>query len=377
MDLTPQRQESASRFRRFADEHVRAHSAAWDAAGRMDTKLVAVLAQEGLLAPVIAREHGGAAMDDLDYGLLCRELSAACSSTRSLVTVQGMVAHAIQRWGTPEQHARWLPGLASGDAVAGFCLTEEQTGSDAASVQTTVHFDGAGARLTGRKLWTTFGQIADLFLVIGTSERGPTAVVVPKDAPGLRTEPVQPMLGLRAAMLATVVLDDCEVPADNVLGKPGFGFSHVASTVLDHGRHSIAWGCAGIARDCLESSAAHASTREQFGFPISEHQLVRRLVSRMVVGVASAEALCEKAAAARMRRDPDAILETMSAKYLASRVAWKAASDAVQVHGAAGCTPESSVQRHLRDARIMRIIEGTDQMLELTICDLAFRRAAP
>jgi alkylation response protein AidB-like acyl-CoA dehydrogenase len=290
--------------------------------------------------------------------------------------VQNLVAHTIQRWGDPDQRARWLPKLATGEVKAAFCLTEPEVGSDGASVETSVRASDNGWVVDGTKLWVTGGRIADLFLVIGRHADGPVATLVERDAPGVTVDPVTGQLGLRAAMLADVRLADVVVPHAALLGRPGFGWSHVAATALDHGRHSVAWGCVGICRSCVEVAADYAVTRRQFGQPLAHHQLVRRMIADMTTDLAAAESLSERASTRRQSRAPSALHDTMVAKYFASGAAARASAQAVQILGAVGTSPRYPVERHFRDAKIMQIIEGSDQMQQLTIAELALRGRA-
>lgn len=367
--------ESARRdeFRSFARAEIAPCAAGFDRAGEVDEDLIVKLAGAGYLGATIAADHGGPEMDEVTYGLLCEEIGAGCSSVRSLLTVQNMVARTITRWGTAAQKEQWLPRLASGEAVAAFCLTEPETGSDAGAVST--RFDDAGDdwSITGRKLWVTFGRRADVFLVIGSADSKPVAALVPRSSEGMTLRPVEGQLGLRAAMLAEVVLEECRVPKDATVGRPGFGFSHVASTTLDHGRYSVAWGCVGIARACLDASAAYASERVQFGAPLREHQLIRRLITDMQVATDAARLMCIEAGRLRAASDPRSIESTMAAKYFASTILPRVTNDAVQVHGANGVDPAYAVERHFRDAKIMQIIEGSDQMHQLALADKALR----
>ncbi|HEX2296771.1 MAG TPA: acyl-CoA dehydrogenase family protein [Actinomycetota bacterium] len=362
-------------FRSFAAAEVAPRAAASDRAGALDDDLVAKLAGSGYLGAAIPREHRGPGMDDVTYGLLCEELGAGCSSVRSLVTVQNMVAATIARWGTAAQRDRWLPALASGDSVAAFCLTEPETGSDAGAVRTVFEDGGDDWVVTGRKLWVTFARRAGVFLVVGRAGGGPVAALVPREAAGLSLRPVDGQLGLRAAELAEVVLDRCRVPKANTLARPGFGFSHVASSALDHGRYSVAWGCVGIARACLDASAAYASERFQFGAPLRDHQLVRRMLADMQVATDAARLMCVEAGRLRTAGDPRSIEATAAAKYFASTILPGVTNDAVQVHGANGVDPEYAVERHFRDAKIMQIIEGTDQIHQLNLAEIALRGA--
>lgn len=347
-----------------------------DAAGGVDRALIGRLAGWGWLGTQVAPAWGGQGVSAAEHGRLCAEIARGSASLQALVTVQDMVAAAIQRWGTDEQRRRWLPDLAAGRTLAGLAVTEPEVGSDAAGVRAVIAECESGYEVTGRKRWVSFGQLADVFLVLGRRGDRPTALLVPRTAPGLSTTPVRDQLGLRGAMVADVDLDRCRVPADHRLGPVGAGFSHVVATALDHGRFSVAWSCVGIGQAALDASAAHAATRSQFGAPIGERQLVRRLLADMACGVRSARLLCLAAARARDRRLPSALLETVMAKYVAAREAGRATDAAVQVHGAAGCAPGAEVERLYRDARVMRIIEGTDQVLQVAIGEAVLGRGA-
>ncbi|TYB55400.1 acyl-CoA dehydrogenase [Nonomuraea sp. PA05] len=341
------------------------YAAAADLDGRMPEEAIAVLREARLLAPMVAAEHGGPGLDHAGFGEVCEAVGAVCTSLRSLITVQSMVAAAVARWGRPEQRARWLPALAGGGVLAGFCLTEAEAGSDAAAITSSLVRDGGGWRLTGRKRWVTFGQSAGLLLVLARAGEGGTAVLC-EAGPGVRRLPRAGSLGLRGAMLADLEFD-VELPDSAVLGRPGFGLATVAETALSLGRLSVAWGSAGMVRGCLEACAAHVRDRRQFGAALAEHQLVRRLIARMAVSAQAARALCREASAARDQGLADAGSLVLAAKYFAAGAAAAAGADAVQLHGADGTAAGAYAARMFRDGKIMQIIEGSDQMGELAI----------
>lgn len=231
----------------------------------------------------------------MTLGLLAAELGRACSSLRSLLTVHTMVAHAVARWGTRAQKDTWLPRLARGERIGALAVSEPGTGSDASSVTTRITPDGDDWILDGHKKWITYGESADLFLVVGRSEQGPTALLVERDTPGLRTELIEDMIGIRASMTANVYFDHCRVPGANLLARPGLGVSHVTGAALDLGRYTVGWGCVGILDACLEAATDYAADRVQFGVPIREHQLVRRMITDMYTSSRAARLLCLEA----------------------------------------------------------------------------------
>jgi alkylation response protein AidB-like acyl-CoA dehydrogenase len=367
LELTPQQREDRAAYRDFVEREIAPYADAYDREESIPSSLVGKLAARGFLGLAVPQEWGGGGRDMITYGLLHGEIGRGCSSVRSLLTVHGMVTRAIIRWGLPEQKKRWLPKLASGEVIGAFGLTETKAGSDAASVQTTAMAHGESYRLNGVKRWITFGQIADLFLIFARCEGRPAAFLVERDSPGLSVTPIKGMLGVRASMLAEVRMEDCRIPSENLVGRVGFGVSHVASHALDEGRYSVAWGCVGIAEACQSACLRYTAEREQFGAPLKDHQLIRRMLTEMITNTRAAKLLCYQAGYHKDTGDPGAMLSTLIAKYFASVSAARAANDAVQIHGANGCSDQYPVQRYMRDAKIMEIIEGSTQIQQITI----------
>jgi glutaryl-CoA dehydrogenase (non-decarboxylating) len=367
IELTPEHTSEQSSFRSFVNEEIVPFADQYDQQERIPYELIKKIARRGYLGAIAPKEDGGKGMDMITFGLLNEELGRGSSCLRSLLTVHSMVAQTILRWGSPQQRTRWARRLATGECIAAFGLTEPNAGSDARSIETTATISGDTYVLNGKKKWITFGQIADLFLVFAQCEGEPAAFLVEKECRGLSSEPIVNMLGVRASMLAELSLKDCHVPRENLIGKPGFGFSHIAASALDCGRYSVAWGCLGLAQACLEASVRYAAERKQFGSRLIEYQLIQRMITDMITNVKATRLLCLHAGRLRDIKDPAAFMETSIAKYFASLTASKASSDAVQIHGANGCSGEYSVQRYFRDAKIMEIIEGSTQMHQIDI----------
>jgi len=367
LTLTPQQKAAHAEFRAFVDEQIAPHADRLDRDERTPPEMIRELARRGYLGAVLPREGGRGPLDMITYGLLHQEIGRGCSSLRSLVTVHDMVAGAVLKWGTPAQRERWLPGLAGGDVLGAFALTEPDAGSDAKGIETRATLDGDDYILHGRKRWITYGQIADLFLLFAQCEGGPTAFLVERGTPGLTTTPITGMLGFRASMLAELHLDQCRVPRAHLLGKPGFGVTPIATMALDLGRYGVAWGCVGIAQACLEATIQYTGSRKQFGAHLKDHQLVQEKLSDMLTGIQAARLLCYQAGFSKDVRDPQALVATLMAKYFASTMVNRVAGDAVQLHGANGCSADYPVQRYLRDAKIMEIIEGSTQIQQMLI----------
>ncbi|MGC7102155.1 acyl-CoA dehydrogenase family protein [Amycolatopsis lurida] len=348
-------------------------AAGWDERGELPSEVRRAVAGAGWFGTDVAAEHGGRGGTQVELGELCAEVGGSCGSVRALITVQGMVAAALARWGTAAQRAHWLPALAAGEQLAGFAATEAGAGTELSGVDTRIERTGGGFTVTGEKRWITFGRTASVFLVLGKLDGKPATVLVEAERAGVGVEPVRGQLGLRAAMIAHARFDRVRIPAGNLVAPPGFGLSHVAATALDHGRFTVAWGCAGMAATCVADAAAHTARRQQGGVPLADHQLVRSMLARMSVDATAARQLCLAAAHARDAGEPGAVAATVMAKYAAARAAASASQDAVQLLGSAGCAPDSRAGRFFRDAKVMQIIEGSDQVAELHIAEHLLR----
>ncbi|MFE9853423.1 acyl-CoA dehydrogenase family protein [Streptomyces sp. NPDC005576] len=373
--LSPKQAGRHAEFRAFADRSLVPQADRFDREQSISRDAVADLAGQGYLGALIPKAFGGLGMDWIEYGLLTEELGRGCQSIRNFVAVDDMVAHSIHKWGTEEQKQHWLPRITSGSTLAAFALTEPEVGSDAAAVQTTATADGTDIVLRGTKKWISFAQIADLFLVFARFEGQHTAFLVERDTPGLTVEALDGLLGLRGSMLGRITFDDCRIPAANLVGRPGLGLTFVASSALDLGRYSTAWGSVGLAQVCLEASTEYAGRRAQYGTEIRNHQLIQQLLADMLTDTVTARLLCHHAGVSKERGEMEAVNHTLLAKYRASTVAVKAAADAVQIHGAQGIGAETSVQRHYRDAKVMEIIEGTSQIQQTMLGQFAVRAA--
>jgi glutaryl-CoA dehydrogenase (non-decarboxylating) len=366
MELSPAQETARAGFAAFVDREVAPFAGEWDRAAATPADVIGRVTGAGYLGALLPREVGGQGMDWVSFGLLNEELGRGCSSIRSLITVHSMCSFAVQRWGGRELKERLLPRLASGEVVGAFGLSEPEVGSDAASVRTEATPDGDHYVLNGQKKWTTYGQIANAYLVFAKSEGRPIAFLVERDTPGFSVSPLRGITGTRASMLAELHMEDCRVPKANRLAGPGFGIA-VALSTLEVGRFSVASGSVGIARACLDASLAYAASRHQFGSAIGEHQLVQQMLSDMATEWRAARLLCQRAAYLRDTGHPAATQEIFVAKYFASLAATRAALDAVQIHGANGCSEEYPVERYLRDSRVMEIIEGSTQIQQVTI----------
>jgi methoxymalonate biosynthesis protein len=372
----PDHSHSREKFRAIVDAEIAPHADRFDREARIPDAVLRQMGQWGWWGAILPSDIGGAGMDMATLGVLHEEVGRGCASVRSLLTVHTMVAYAIIRWGSEEQRRRWLPPLARGEVIGAFCLTEAEAGSDAASIVTTATRQADGYQLHGSKRWITGGQVAGLLLVFARTERGISAFLVERSHPNVRMRPITDLLGTRASMIAELVFDDCYVGPEALLGPYGFALNTTVASVLDIGRYSVACGCVGILQACLEACASYTAQRTLRDTPLKEHQLIRQMIAQMFTDTRAARLLCVQAGELKDKGDPQTIVATWIAKYFASTAAARAASDAVQIHGANGCSSDYPVARHYRDAKIMEIIEGSTQIQQIVIAEEAYRWVA-
>jgi methoxymalonate biosynthesis protein len=345
----------------------------WDLGGLLPVGLLRTLGADGLLCAEVPVEHGGLGWSSLDNGALTAHVGSLCGSLRSVMTSQGMAAWTIQRLGDTPQRNHYLRRLTGGElAAVGF--SEPQAGSDLAAMTTSIRLDGDSVLVNGCKVWVTAACYADLLVVFGRHGDGGAAVVVPADAPGVRVERIADPMGCRAAGHAVVVLDSVRLPAANVLGAGG-ALSFLVASSLAYGRKSVAWGCVGILRACLGAAARHATTRHQFGRPLASHQLVAGHLADLVAAEQVATRLCEHASRCWDSGSPDVVIATLLAKHESAQRAAAGASAAVQVLASAGVWDGHVVSRAYRDAKLMEVIEGSNEMCRLLLAEHAVRVA--
>jgi alkylation response protein AidB-like acyl-CoA dehydrogenase len=361
--LTEEQKTRYRGFCEFVQEHVEPHADQWDKSQGVPREVIGLCKEAGFVGGIFPKEFGGGGWDAVTFGLLNEAIGAVSSSLCALFTVQTMVGTILAKWGTPDQQNKYLAPMAKGDMIASFAMTEPKVGSDIQAVETTFTPHGDGYLLNGTKKWITYSAMADIFLVFGNDKEGKSmACIVPSKAPGVEVIPLKDMLGFRGAHLSQINLEDVEIPAGDLVGKPGLVMSYVAPYGLHYGRMSTAWSAAGLLRACLETGAAYAAERLQFGRPIMDHGMIRQIITDMGVDLEAARHLCLGASMADDSHSPGAVEKTLIAKYYATRAAVRAAADTVQIMGAAGCHEENPAARYYRNAKIMEIIEGTSQI---------------
>jgi methoxymalonate biosynthesis protein len=347
----------------------------WDRAGVIPADVVRKLGRAGALCPEVPVKFGGLGLSSLDNGEFTAHVGALCSSLRSLMTSQGMAAWAIQRFGSAEQRAHYLARLTSGELV-GIAFSERGAGSDLAAMSTTIRAEGDEVVLDGAKIWVTGAGYADMIVVIGRFGDGAAAVVVPVDAPGVKVSRVPNPMGCRAAGHSNVDLHEVRLPAGALLRGAGQPLPMLVTSALTYGRVSVAWGCVGILRACLGAAARHAKARQQFGKPLAEHQLVGRHLAELLVAEQIATRACEHASRCWDDNSPEMITAAVVAKHVSAGNAARGASSAVQVLASSGAHDGHVVARAYRDAKLMEIIEGSNEICQLVLAEHALAVAS-
>ncbi len=355
---------------KFARERIAPHVRAMDESAVFRKDLLHEMFELGLMGIEIPEEFGGQAGSFFQSVLAVEALATVDPSAAVIVDVQNTIANNILlRWGTPEQKQRHLPRLAT-DTVASFALSEAGAGSDAFALTTRAIADGDHFRITGRKLWITNAAEAGLFFLFANAApdqgyRGITCFLIERDTPGFKVGRKEDKLGIRASSTCELLLDDCRIPAANVVGEIGKGYK-IAIETLNEGRIAIGGQMTGLAQGALDHAIAYAKQRRQFGKAIAEHQGVQFTLAEMATDVEAARQLVYSAAHLRDAGRPF-VKEAAMAKLFASQIAEIVASRAVEIFGGVGFTKDYPVEKLYRDAKIGRIYEGTSNMQKLAI----------
>ncbi len=329
-----------------------------------DRTILEKMGQEGILGVGIPQKYGGSGTDYISLGLVCEELERADTSARVVMSVHsGLHSLTLLQWGTEEQKQRWLPKLASGDRVGAFGLTEPNAGSDAIHIQATAKKDGGSYLLNGEKTWISLSDQADQFLVVaklaGTDSRF-VALIVDRNIAGFHSKPLKGKLGVRAGNTGQIFFEDVRIPADCRLGEEGDGFK-VAMSALDHGRYTVASGSVGIIQACLDACIEYCKQRKVGGEEIGRKQLVQQMIANMTASRDIGRLLYYKVGWMKnigLRHTREVSL----AKWQNCANAFKAASDAIEIHGAYGYSDEFPVERFFRNSRGAMIYEGTHEI---------------
>jgi glutaryl-CoA dehydrogenase (non-decarboxylating) len=378
--LTDEQRLIQETVRTFVDERVLPVAVENDLEHKLDLELIQGMAELGLLGIVIPEEYGGAGLDFVAEALSCEEIERGEAAFRTLISVHvGLNSLSLLRYATEEQKQRWLTPQARGEKLACFGLTEPAAGSDVASMRSTARRRGDVYVLNGQKNWISYATVADHALVFaktdpGAEHKGISAFVLEKGMKGFSSRETEHKLGIWAGSTGELFFEDVDVPAENLIGEEGQGFE-IAMHSLDQGRFTVAAGACGVIRACLERSVEYARERETFGKPIGSYQFVQDMIAQMVLDYETSKLLVMQAAWLKNEGQRNT-RETSLAKWHATESAFKAAHNAIQIHGSYGYSAEYGIERYFRNARAPIIYEGTTQIHKMMQAEhaLGFRK---
>ncbi|MEK6682071.1 MAG: acyl-CoA dehydrogenase family protein [Nitrospirota bacterium] len=370
-DLSPEQEMIRNTVREFVDKEVIPVARENDLKEKFPYELLKKMAPLGLLGGPIPIEYGGAGIDYISHAIITEEIGRGCSSLRTTLSVQiSLVELTILKWGTEEQKNKYLPKLCKGEMLGCFGLTEPDAGSDASNQSTTAVLKDNEWVINGTKIWISNGTVADIAIVFAQTDKskkhkGIAAFLVEKGTKGFTTSRITGKLGLRSSDTGELIFNDCRVPKENLLGQIGDGFK-IAMSALDNGRYSVAAGSVGIIQGCLDACVRYVRQRQQFGKPIGSFQLIQEKIAVMAVDLDASRLLVYRAGHLKNKGIKNTT-ETSMAKLFASESAVKAASEAIQIHGAYGYSNEYPLERYYRDAKVATIYEGTSEIQKLII----------
>ncbi len=360
-------------IRQFADDKIRPLVKEMDEKAVFEKSLIHEFFQLGLMGIEIPEQYGGGGAKFFEAILAVEELSRVDASSGVIVDVQNtLVNNALLRWGSAEQKKRYLPKMAA-DTVGAYALSEAGSGSDAFALQTRAELKGSDYVINGRKLWITNAKESGLFVLFATIDpaagyKGITAFLIEKDFPGFTVGKKEDKLGIRASSTCELILEDCRVPKENILGEPGKGYK-IAIETLNEGRIGIGAQMIGVARGAWEFAAKYARERKQFGKPLADFQGIQFQIAQMATEIEAARLMVYNAA--RMKdAGVNFVKEAAMTKLFASQVAERVTSLAIEIYGGYGFTKDYPVEKYWRDAKIGKIYEGTSNMQLATIAKL-------
>jgi alkylation response protein AidB-like acyl-CoA dehydrogenase len=358
-------------LRAFAEQRLTPFAAGWDRDATFPREALRELAALGTFGIAVPEAYGGAGMDYRALAVALEEIAAGDGATSTIISVNNCpVCSILMAWASEEQKQRWLVPLARGEMLGAFCLTEPHVGSEASGLRTSAVRDGGDWVLNGVKQFITSGKNADVAIVMAVTDkaagkRGISAFIVETNAPGYVVARVEDKLGQHASDTAQIVLEDCRVPAANLIGEEGTGY-RIALSGLEGGRIGIAAQSVGMARAAFEAALKYAKERVAFGVPIYEHQAVQFRLADMATQIEAARQLIHHAAQLKDAGEP-CLKQAAMAKLFASEMAERVCSDAIQIFGGYGYVSDFPVERIYRDVRVCQIYEGTSDIQRILI----------
>lgn len=381
-DLSPEQEEIIATIRKFVDNEIIPVASDLEHADAYPHEIVAKMKELGLFGATIPVEYGGIGLDYLTYAMVVEELARGWMSIPGLINSHLIMAYIVKTFGSDDQKKKWLPDFASGEKRGGLALSEEDAGSDVQAIRTTARRDGDRYLINGNKMWITNARHGNTFALMAKTDsdadpphRGMSMFIIEKGHPGFQVGRDIKKLGYKGLKTCELHFEDFEVPAENLVGgKEGAGFRYVMSA-LETGRINVAARGLGVAQASFDHAIAYAQHRKTFGKPIAEHQLIQEKLAMMATKLEAARMLTYGAAKAKdagKRVD----LEAGMAKLFATEVAMEAASESMRIHGGYGYTEDFPIERYYRDAPLLVIGEGTNEIQKLVIARQLLKRHA-
>jgi len=350
----------------FTDSEIRPLAAKIDQNEEIPRELINKIAEVGLLGTAFPEKYGGGGFGEYGFCIAQEEVTKACGSTATFIGAhQSIGTNAIYIGGSEELKQKYMFDLTSGKKIAAFALTEPEAGSDAFNLQTNAKFDGTKWILNGQKIWITNAALADVFSVFARTEKGITGFVVEKNFPGISIGPNEKKLGIKGSVTNTVTFENVEIPQENLIGSDGRGFV-IAMKTLDAGRIGIGAASLGAAKEMLKLSVEYANQRKQFNQPISKFQGIQFMISDITTKIFAMESILYRVAEKYDKKE-DVMQDAAIVKLFCSEAVSEVADMALQIHGGMGFSRELPIERFYRDARILRIFEGTSEIQKLVI----------
>jgi butyryl-CoA dehydrogenase len=371
IDLSEEQKMIQQMARDFAENEIKPKAAELDKTERHPVEIIQKMGELSLMGIAVPDTYGGGGADAVSYAVAMEEISRGCASVGVIMSAHNsLVCDPLNTFGSEEQKVKYLTPLASGKKLGCFGLTEPEAGSDAAAQKTVAVLQGDSWVLNGKKNFITNGNVADTCILMAMTDKslgykGISAFIVDCKTPGFSVGAVEKKLGIKASGTAELIMEDCRIPRENLLGQVGQGF-YVAMNTLDGGRIGIASQALGISRAALEAAVAYAKTRVQFGSPIAKLQAIQWMIADMATELDAARLLTWRAAFLKDQKQRYE-KEAAMAKLFASEAAHRITTKAIQIHGGYGYIQEYNVERHFRDARITEIYEGTSEVMRLVI----------
>ncbi len=356
--------------RSFAEENISPHAIEWDQKEFFPKEVIKAVGDLGMAGIYVREDVGGSGLGRLDATLIFEALAYGCPSVGSFISIHNMCAWMIDCFGSEGQRNKWLPKLTTMELVCSYCLTEPGSGSDAAALRTRAEHSGNGWKLNGTKAFISGGETSDLYLTMvrtgGEGPKGISAILVENPSEGLSFGANEKKMGWKSQPTAQVQFDDCMVPADNLIGEEGKGFSY-ARAGLDGGRLNIAAGALGGAQFALDKALQYAKDRKAFGRAISDFQSLQFKLADMEIELQAARSLLRNAAWQMDNRTPEASKYCAMAKRFVTDTAFRVANDALQIHGGYGYLADYGIEKIVRDLRVHQILEGTNEIMRMIV----------